>query len=67
MLGTQEAIYHGVPLLSLPFGNDQKANIVKPQRDGYAVQLDWGELSESKLLNAINYLVYNEKYGNCTA
>ena len=62
LIGTQEAIYHGVPILGLPFGNDQRANIVKPKRQGHALQLDWDKLNDDVLLSAINHLVYNPKY-----
>lgn len=61
MMGTQEAIYHGVPILGLPFGNDQRANIVKPKRDGFAIKLDWDNLSDDVLFSAISHLVYDPK------
>ena len=62
MLGMQEATYHGVPILALPFGNDQRGNIVKPKSDGHAVRLDWDTLDDDSLFSAINYLVYDPKY-----
>ena len=36
-----DAVYHGVPVIGLPFVTDQQNNMVKSVRDGYAVQLDW--------------------------
>lgn len=57
LLGTQEAIYHGVPILGLPFGNDQRGNLVKPRRDGYALQLEWRQLDEKTLFDAVTHLL----------
>lgn len=57
MLGVQESIYHGVALLGLPFGNDQKANVAKAVKDGWAVKLDWDNITDETLGDAIKYLI----------
>ena len=57
----QEAIYHGVPVLGLPFGADQFANLIKGVNDGYAIQLDWTEVNEKSLTDAIQQLIHNPK------
>lgn len=62
MLGTQESIYHGVPLLGLPFGNDQRANVAKAVKDGWALKLDWDKLNDQTLGDAINHLLRDSKY-----
>lgn len=59
MLGTQETIYHGVPMLGLPFGNDQKANVAKAVRDGWGVKLDWNNITDQTLDDAIKHLIHN--------
>ncbi len=56
MLGTQEAAYHGVPMLGLPLGNDQKSNVAKAARDGWGLRLDWDKMNDQKLNDAITYL-----------
>ncbi|KZS19435.1 putative UDP-glucuronosyltransferase [Daphnia magna] len=57
MLGTQESIYHGVPLLGLPFGNDQQANVARAVRDGWGLKLDWNEVDDRILDEAIRHLI----------
>ncbi|KAI9551887.1 UDP-glycosyltransferase 209A1 [Daphnia sinensis] len=56
MLGTQESIYHGVPLLGLPFGNDQRANVARAVRDGWGLKLDWDKVDDRTLDDAIRHL-----------
>ena len=62
MLGTQETIYHGVPILALPFGNDQKANAAKAERDGWGLKLDWDKVNDQSLKESILYLINNPEY-----
>ncbi|XP_046443557.1 UDP-glycosyltransferase UGT5-like isoform X2 [Daphnia pulex] len=57
MLGTQETIYHGVPLLGLPFGNDQRANVAKAVRGGWGLKLDWDKIDDNNLYEALTYLI----------
>lgn len=57
LMGTQEAVYHGVPLLYLPFGLDQKANARKAEREGSGLNLRWAHLTEQVLYDAINKLI----------
>ena len=57
LLGVQEAIYHKVPLLGLPFGNDQHNNMARSSNEGYAIKLDWDKITEEKLSEAINSLI----------
>ena len=57
LLGLQEAIYHAVPLLGLPFGNDQHNNMARAKKEGYALKLDWGRLNEENLFQAITTLI----------
>lgn len=57
----QEAIYHGVPVLGLPFGADQISNLNKGVNDGYALKLDWPKVNEETLIKAIQQLVNNSR------
>ena len=34
-MSTQESLFHGVPILILPISNDQKANGLRAERQGY--------------------------------
>lgn len=58
----QEAIFHGVPVLGLPFGIDQYLNLARAVNDGYALQLEWRDIDESTLSAAIEKLLFNRRY-----
>ncbi|XP_032779686.2 UDP-glucuronosyltransferase 2A3 isoform X1 [Daphnia magna] len=62
LLSTQEAIYHGVPVLGLPFISDQLLNMDKAVRDGYALQLRWNQIEEKLLHRTIRQLIYKDTY-----
>ena len=54
LFSNQEAVYHGVPLISIPIYSDQFINAQKAQDDGYAIHFDWDQVSEENALyNAI--------------
>jgi len=63
MQGVLEAIYHAVPLLCLPLGADQIFNCVKAKKEGYAVLLDWNNLNDETLEEALEQLIKNPAYG----
>lgn len=58
----QEAIYHGVPVLGLPFGTDQVCNLNKAKNDGYGLMLDWKDITRDTLTEALRQLLYNNTY-----
>lgn len=58
----QEAIYHGVPVLGLPFGTDQRLNMRRAVDTGYARQLTWTNVSQESLTEAILDLLHNTRY-----
>ena len=53
LLSLQESLYHSTPLVGIPLGNDQKPNLMRAERKGYAVMLDWASLNTADLLAAI--------------
>lgn len=57
----QEAIYHGVPILGLPFGQDQFANLNRAVDDGYGLKLEWKDLNKETFGKAIDELLQNPK------
>lgn len=59
----QEALYHGVPMLCLPFILDQKNNANKVKREGAGLRLDWNELNEETLHDAIHRLINDPRSG----
>lgn len=62
LLSTQEAVYHGVPVLGLPFISDQLLNMDKAVRDGYALQIRWNQIEEWRVYQAITQLIHNDRY-----
>ena len=56
-LGTQEAKYHGVPVLGLPILFDQPRNAMRMVRKGYAEILEWDDLTVDQLVDTINKMI----------
>ena len=48
-----ESLFHNTPLLAIPFANDQKQNMMRAERLGYAAFVDWEGLSSEGLLGAV--------------
>jgi len=62
LLGLEEAIYNSIPVLGLPFGNDQRTNVVKAQKEGYLIKLDWDTITEDILYETIQQLINEPRY-----
>lgn len=54
----QEAIFHGVPVIGLPFMTDQHLNLGRAVNDGYAVKLAWKEVNEETLTKSLNEILH---------
>ncbi|KAA0202670.1 hypothetical protein HAZT_HAZT011015, partial [Hyalella azteca] len=61
-LGTQEAKYHGVPILAVPVAFDQPRNAARMVQKGLALALDWHTLTADDIVSAIDELVNNTSY-----
>jgi len=48
-----EAIYHKAVIVGIPLSNDQKPNLLRAERHGYAVSLDWDEMTADELVESI--------------
>ena len=49
-----ESIYHKATIVGIPLAMDQKTNLLRAARHGYARVLDWASLTAEDLSNAIN-------------
>ena len=56
-----ESLFHKTPLLAIPFANDQKQNMLRAQRLGYAAFVDWEGLSSEGLLGAVKTTIEDTK------
>lgn len=61
MLSSQEAIYHGVPVVGIPFLADQFVNIVKLATHGLGVELVYDTLSKQTILDAVHTVLGNHR------
>ncbi|XP_072759092.1 UDP-glycosyltransferase UGT5-like [Anoplolepis gracilipes] len=62
LLSIQEAIWHGVPMISMPFFGDQKFNVDLLVHKGVGVRLDFKTLSTETVLDAFEKVLHNESY-----
>ncbi|XP_049943342.1 UDP-glucosyltransferase 2-like [Schistocerca serialis cubense] len=62
MLSTTEAVYHGVPVVGVPFLLDQYANLRKNVAKGAAVELDTLRLTKESVLEALHKVLEDPSY-----
>ncbi|XP_017778438.1 PREDICTED: UDP-glucuronosyltransferase 2B9-like [Nicrophorus vespilloides] len=61
-LSTQEAMYHGVPIIGMPFFIDQIGNIAKLVERKIAEKLEFDKLSPEHICHKITTVLENSKY-----
>ena len=61
--GQLEAVYHGVPMLVVPFMGDQMYNGIKQEHHGYGkVMSEWKTVSNEQFLGVLQDLISNHSY-----
>jgi len=61
LLGIQEAVYFGVPLIVMPFFAEQDYNAEKIAREGYGIRLEVTKLEQNQFDFAIRDILNNPK------
>lgn len=62
LMGTQEAIHYGVPMIGIPLFGDQFVNVDNYAGMNIAARLDIDTLTEEKMDAAINSILHDSKY-----
>ncbi|CAH1160087.1 unnamed protein product [Phaedon cochleariae] len=62
LLGTMEALNHGVPILGLPVYWDQMKNIADAARRGFALRLDYKNLNEHNFQRLLTEILTDANY-----
>ncbi|XP_076761112.1 uncharacterized protein LOC143429385 [Xylocopa sonorina] len=62
LMGTQEAVHYGVPFVGIPLFADQFINIENFVHRNVAIAIDLKTMTEKKLDDALNAILYEPKY-----
>ncbi|KAK3919396.1 UDP-glycosyltransferase UGT5 [Frankliniella fusca] len=62
LLSTQEAVYHGVPLVGIPVFADQTFNMRLATRKGFCEQVDFATITKENLSSALQKVLGNPSY-----
>jgi glucuronosyltransferase len=57
-----ESKFNGVPIIGIPFFGDQMGNVAAAVEEGWALHVDFADISEATLLAAIDEILTNPKY-----
>ena len=57
LMGTQEAIYYGVPMIGFPLFGDQYLNIQAYVKKQIAIKINLHNITEENLMNALTEIL----------
>ncbi|KAK9870192.1 hypothetical protein WA026_006276 [Henosepilachna vigintioctopunctata] len=60
--GNTETVYHGVPVVGIPFFGDQRLNMHEAEKAGYAVSLEYEQLNEDLFRTKVREILENPIY-----
>ncbi|XP_055915997.1 UDP-glucosyltransferase 2-like [Eupeodes corollae] len=64
LFGSQEGVHYGIPMLGIPIYCDQHLNINKATKAGYALTLNFNDISRENLESSLKELLENPSYRN---
>lgn len=62
LIGTQEAIFYGVPVIGVPIYGDQYNNLLQAEQIGFGKILEFHHICEENLETALNEVLTNDSY-----
>ncbi|XP_032517806.2 UDP-glycosyltransferase UGT5-like [Danaus plexippus] len=62
LIGTQEAIFNGVPLVGVPIYADQYNNLLYAEKAGFGKILQYHEINENHLFQTLSEVLTNDSY-----
>nr|ANI21999.1 UDP-glycosyltransferase 39B4 [Spodoptera exigua] len=62
LIGTQEAIYNGVPIIGVPIYADQYNNLLQAQSYGFGKILEYHDINEETLSEVLHEVLTNDSY-----
>ncbi|KAL4713974.1 hypothetical protein ACJJTC_005605 [Scirpophaga incertulas] len=62
LIGTHEALYHGVPIIGIPVYGDQYNNLLQVQESGFGKILQYHDITEETLDKMVNEILTNELF-----
>ncbi|XP_053612236.1 UDP-glycosyltransferase UGT5-like isoform X2 [Plodia interpunctella] len=63
LLGTQEAIFHGIPIIGVPVYGDQYNNLLQTEEMGFGQILEFKDINEDNLRKKLNNILNDDNYG----
>jgi glucuronosyltransferase len=62
LLGTQEAVHAGVPMIAIPLFADQYLNIRNCVAKGISVMVEYNAVTKESLSNALKTVLHDSRY-----
>lgn len=62
LIGTQEAIFHGVPIIGMPVYADQYNNLLQVENLGFGRILQYNDINEQSLQNHLDEFLRDDTY-----
>ncbi|KAG4079078.1 hypothetical protein HA402_001049 [Bradysia odoriphaga] len=60
--GVTEALFHGVPILGIPFIYDQHMNAINIADEGWSIHLPYDSITSESFSSAVNEMLSNQSY-----